>query len=202
MTDFMEQNGGITGGHLWRARCYIEILLDELHRTGLYRAEIDSWDREYFLNSCRFHDLGKLLVKESILYKPGKLTEDEYAEMKTHTLSGIAIIEEMEKNNKADVFLAYAKICIGTHHERWDGTGYPFGLRGNDIPLQGRMMAIADVYDALISERPYKRAYSHEDAVGIIAGGRGTHFDPVLTDLFLDCHGRFFETLNLSPSFT
>jgi putative two-component system response regulator len=193
MTDYMEQNGGITGGHLRRTRRYTEILLDMLDRTGLYGEAISSWNRGDFLNSCCLHDLGKFFIKDSILYKPGKLTETEFEEMKTHTLSGIQIIEEMENNEAADLFLVYAKIFIGTHHEWWDGTGYPFGLKGREIPLQGRIMAIADVYDALISERPYKSAYSHEEAVRIIAEGKGTHFDPVLTDLFLESQDLFIE---------
>jgi putative two-component system response regulator len=190
MADFMEHPGGITGGHMARTRCYVEILLEMLEGAGLYQDETSVWDREFCIRSSMLHDLGKFFIRDSILLKPGKLTDAEFEEMKTHTLSGIHIIEKME-TPASDMFLEYAKIFIGTHHEWWDGSGYPFGLEGRNIPLQGRLMAIADVYDALISERPYKKAYTHEEAVRIIAEGRGAHFDPILTDLFLAGQNRF-----------
>jgi putative two-component system response regulator len=190
MADYMEHPGGITNGHLGRTRRYIELLLEMLENAGYYDDEISTWNREYFLRSSLLHDLGKFFIRDSILLKPGKLTKDEFEEMKTHTLSGLHMIEEME-TAAADLFLQYAKIFIGTHHEWWDGSGYPYGLKGREIPLQGRLMAIVDVYDALISERPYKKAYSHEEAVRIIAEGRGTHFDPALVDLFMSGQQRF-----------
>jgi putative two-component system response regulator len=104
--------------------------------------------------------------------------------MKKHTTFGVKIIEKIEIGTTENDFLKHAKIFAGTHHEKWDGSGYPCGIAGDDIPLQGRLMAIADVYDALVSERPYKNAFSHDEAVKIILDGRGTHFDPVLTDVF------------------
>jgi putative two-component system response regulator len=104
--------------------------------------------------------------------------------MKQHTTFGIKIIEKIEAGTSACDFLNYAKILAGSHHEKWNGQGYPLGQKGDDIPIHGRLMAIADVYDALTSERPYKKAFSHEEAVQIILEGRGTHFDPLLTDMF------------------
>jgi putative two-component system response regulator len=137
--------------------------------------------------------LGKISIRDSILLKPGKLTGEEFAEMKNHTLFGVKIIGEIEKHTPENSFLKHAKIFAGTHHEKWNGTGYPYGLAGKEIPLQGRLMAIADVYDALISVRPYKEPLTHEDATKIILEGRGTHFDPSLTDLFASISDRFRE---------
>jgi putative two-component system response regulator len=176
-----------------RTSRYIGLFLDMLNRENLYPEETLSWDRDSFIQSALLHDLGKISVKDSILLKPGRLTEAEYEEMKTHTLSGMEIIDELRKTSSPDNLLDYAKVLIGTHHEWWDGSGYPFGLKDRQIPLQGRIMAIVDVYDALISERPYKKALSHGEAVDIIAKGRGSHFDPLLTDLFLTYSDFFTE---------
>jgi putative two-component system response regulator len=135
--------------------------------------------------------LGKIHIKDDILLKPGKLTDEEFNMMKNHTLFGVKIIEEIERHTPESSFLKHAKIFAGTHHEKWDGSGYPYGLSGENIPLQGRLMAIADVYDALISTRPYKAPLTHEEAVGIIMKGAGTHFDPALIELFAGVSGEF-----------
>jgi putative two-component system response regulator len=193
MADIMEHPGGITGGHMKRTSRYIEILLDMLENKGLYPEETSSWNRDSFIESSLIHDLGKISIDNKIISKPGKLTEAEFEEMKTHTLSGIRLIEDYLERSRSSNFLEYAKIFIGTHHEWWDGSGYPYGLKGREIPLQGRLMAIADVYDALISERPYKEAFSHKEAVVLIAKGRGSHFDPVLVDVFLSAQDLFEE---------
>jgi putative two-component system response regulator len=116
--------------------------------------------------------------------KPGKLTDEEFAAMRQHTVLGVGFIERLEDGDSDNAFWRYAKIFAGCHHEKWDGTGYPDGLSGEGIPLLGRLMAIVDVYDALISDRPYKKAFSHDEAVRIIIEGRGTHFDPALVGLF------------------
>ena len=193
ITDFMERTGGITGGHMERTGRYIGIFIDMLKGENIYHKASLSWDKDSFVRSALLHDLGKISVKDSILYKPGKLTRAEYEEMKNHTLLGLKIIEALQKYSSSNVLLKYAKILIGTHHEWWNGSGYPNGLKGRQIPLQGRIMAIVDVYDALISERPYKKPFSHNEAVGSILQGRGSHFDPFLADLFLAGSGRFEE---------
>jgi response regulator RpfG family c-di-GMP phosphodiesterase len=126
---------------------------------------------------------GNLQKSDRILQKPGRLNPEEFEEMKKHTTIGVQIIERIEAS--ASDFLKYAKIFAGTHHEKWDGAGYPSGLAGEAIPLQGRIMALTNVYDALVSERPYKKAFSHAEAVKIIQEGRGTQFDPALTDVFI-----------------
>jgi len=189
----MEKSGGITGGHMERTGRYIGIFMDMLNGENIYHKASLSWDKDSLVRSALLHDLGKISVKDSILYKPGKLTRAEYKEMKTHTLSGLKIIDELSGYSPSDVLLKYAKILIGTHHEWWDGSGYPCGLRGRQIPLQGRIMAIVDVYDALISKRPYKKPFSHDEAVILILQGRGSHFDPLLADLFLAGSKRFKE---------
>jgi putative two-component system response regulator len=159
----------------------------------LYKEEVKSWDREFFLQSSQLHDLGKISISDSILLKPGRLTPEEFETMKNHTLFGVKIIEEIEKDTPDNSFLQYAKVLAGTHHEKWDGSGYPDGLKGHDIPLPGRLMAIADVYDALISVRPYKEPISHEKAVNIIAEGKGSHFEPGLIDMFLLVADKFAQ---------
>ncbi|MDR3168163.1 MAG: response regulator [Treponema sp.] len=193
VANLVEHRDEITGGHVERTRDYLAILMDAMIQANLYQDEISSWDIDFFLQSSQLHDVGKISIKDSILLKPGKLTPEEFEEMKNHTIFGVKIIEEIEKDSPESSFLKHAKILAGTHHEKWDGTGYPYGYGGNEIPLQGRLMAIADVYDALISVRPYKEPLSHETAVKIIADGKGTHFDPTLIGLFLAVSDKFAE---------
>jgi putative two-component system response regulator len=129
--------------------------------------------------------VGKISISDSILDKPGKLTDEEFAIMKEHSAIGVNAIRRIKENTSENDFLHHAEIFAGTHHEKWDGSGYPKGLAGENIPLQGRLMAIADVYDALISPRPYKEPMSTTTARDIIARGSGTHFDPALVEVFL-----------------
>jgi putative two-component system response regulator len=152
---------------------------------------------ELLQQSSQLHDVGKIAIRDSILQKPGRLTSEEFEEMKKHAMFGVKIIERIENGDTDSDFLKYAKIFAGTHHEKWDGTGYPFGLAGEKIPLLGRLMAIADVYDALTSQRPYKEPFSHEKAVAIIKEGKGSHFDPVLADLFFEAQSQFKAVLGL-----
>jgi putative two-component system response regulator len=128
--------------------------------------------------------VGKIAIRDDILMKPAKLTVDEFNEMKKHTFFGEKVIEKIQESAMESVFLTHAKIMAGTHHEKWDGSGYPRGIAGLDIPLQGRLMAIVDVYDALISERPYKKPFSQEQSLQIIKEGSGVHFDPALVEIF------------------
>lgn len=197
IAELVECRDGTTGGHIERTQSYLEILVTALMEDSKYKEEIMSWDIDFFLQSSQLHDVGKIAIKDSILNKPAKLSEEEFNEMKTHTSFGVEVIERIQKNTAEKTFLEHAKIFAGTHHEKWDGSGYPSGLLGEAIPLQGRLMAIADVYDALISERPYKKPFTHEDAVAIIANGRGTHFDPLLVDTFLKNEKRFNEAAML-----
>jgi putative two-component system response regulator len=140
---------------------------------------------------CQLHDVGKIFVSDNILRKPGKLNKQEFEDMKVHTKIGENIVDKVKLLATESEFLKFAKIFVSSHHEKWDGTGYPHGLRGTEIPLLGRVMAIADVYDALVSVRPYKEAYTHEEAVKIICESSGTHFDPTLIELFKQVSDQF-----------
>jgi putative two-component system response regulator len=185
VADLVESRDDITGGHIERTRQGVALLVDALRNHPVYGREVAGWDLKLLLQSSQLHDVGKIAISDRILQKPGKLDNEEFEEMKKHTTFGVQIIERIEDTTSASDFLKYAKIFAGTHHEKWDGSGYPGGLAGEDIPLQGRIMALADVYDALVSERPYKKAFSHQEAVRIIREGKGRQFDPVLTDIYV-----------------
>jgi putative two-component system response regulator len=158
-----------------------------------YADEIAAWDIDAFLKSALLHDVGKIKIRDDILLKNSRFSDEEFIDMKRHAFYGKSLLESLQNKVPNQTFLEYAKILAHRHHERWDGTGYPDQLKGDEIPLQARMMAIADVYDALISERPYKDSFSHEDAMRIISEGRGTQFDPGLTDLFVSLSDKIKE---------
>ncbi|MCL2293457.1 MAG: response regulator [Spirochaetes bacterium] len=185
MSKLVDFRDGITGTHIDRTQYGIKIMLEEIKNSNLYPEETDEWDLELLLQSCQLHDIGKIKIGDNILKKQGKLSHEEFEEMKKHATYGEEIIEEIELLTKGSELLKYAKIFAASHHEKWDGTGYPRRLKGNDIPLLGRIMAIADVYDALTSARSYKQAFIHEEAVQIIAGASGTQFDPAMVKLFI-----------------
>jgi putative two-component system response regulator len=191
MAELVECRDDITGGHIERTQRGVKILLEEIERSGVYSEETKDWSHSLLLQSCQLHDVGKISISDGVLKKPGKLTDEEFEDMKRHTSFGKQIIEKVEALAKESDFLKYAKIFAATHHEKWDGTGYPEGLKEHGIPLLGRIMAIADVYDALVSIRPYKKAFTHEEAVDIIRKGKGTQFDPVLVDVFLRTEDQF-----------
>jgi putative two-component system response regulator len=167
------------------------MLINRLEKHGLYREELGRWNIDALLDASALHDIGKIAVSDRILLKAGQLTAEEFDAMKRHTLFGVTIIEQIESCTAGGDFCGHAKLFAGTHHEKWNGTGYPRGLAGEEIPLEGRLMAIVDVYDALVSVRPYKKAFSHEEAVKIILDGGGTHFDPVITGVFRDVAEEF-----------
>jgi len=186
LADMVENRDKGTGGHIERTSVYIKILIEEMRINGVYAEEIQKWDIDGMISSARMHDLGKISITDTIVNKPGKLTDEEYEIMKSHVVEGERIINEIIEKTGEGEFLRNAKIFAGTHHERWDGKGYPRGLKGDEIPLQGRIMAIVDVYDALVSDRPYKKAFTNEEAIEIIMQNSGSHFDPKITVLFYD----------------
>jgi putative two-component system response regulator len=194
MAELVECRDDITGGHIERTQRGIEILVEEIKKGSDYQDEVKGWNLNLVLQSCQLHDVGKISIDDNILKKPGKLDDAEFEGMKKHAVFGEEIIEKIETLAKESDFLKYAKIFAGSHHEKWDGSGYPRGLKGNDIPLLGRIMAIADVYDALTSVRPYKKAFTHEEAVEIISQGRGTQFDPILAGVFNRVAEKFRQT--------
>jgi len=174
-----------TGHHVERVQKYLEILLNEMAKTERYAAEVEAIDADAFFKSALLHDVGKIKIRDDILLKTGRLTDEELMDMRQHSLYGKALLESLQNKVPEQVFLEYAKVLAHRHHERWDGTGYPDGLKGEEIPLQARMMSLADVYDALVSERPYKKALTHDEAIKVISEERGAQFDPNMTDLFI-----------------
>ena len=189
--DMVECRDEGTGGHIERTSTYIRILVDAMAEEGLYLDEIEKLDLELFVESARLHDVGKIAISDVILNKPGKLTDEEFDIMKTHTLEGEHAIDQIASRTDDVEFLHNAKLFAGNHHERWDGRGYPRKLKETDIPFQGRVMAIADVYDALVSERPYKKPFTPDEAVKIIMEGAGSQFDPFIADVFYKVMDKF-----------
>ena len=184
LADMVERRDATTGGHIERTSIYLKTLITEMEARGVYADIIRGYDMDLLISSARLHDVGKINITDVILNKPGKLTEEEFEIIKTHCTVGEYIIDQIASHAEDVSFLQYAKLIVSSHHERWDGTGYPKELAGEDIPLLGRIMAVVDVYDALLSERPYKKAFDHDEAVKIIMEGSGTHFDPKIADVF------------------
>lgn len=180
-----------TGGHIRRTQSYIRALAVKLKDHPKYQDFFDEKTIHMLCISAPLHDIGKVGVADSILLKPGKLTPEEFEEMKKHTIYGRDAIYAAEKKLGTDSFLRHAREIAYTHHEKWDGSGYPEGIKEENIPVSGRLMALADVYDALISKRVYKPPFPHEDAVQIIGEGRARHFDPNMVDAFLEIEDNF-----------
>jgi len=186
-----------TGNHILRTQHYVKALAEHLRKSPEYREELDSETIELFYKTSALHDIGKVGIPDSILQKPGELSPEEYEIMKTHTHLGFQAVHsaqqllERESSSRAVKFLKIAQQVTLSHHERWDGEGYPQGLQGKQIPLVARLMAVADVYDAMISRRPYKNAMDHDYVTKVISSGRGSHFDPNVVDAFLDLQDMF-----------
>jgi putative two-component system response regulator len=193
VAEMLEFRDNMTGEHITRTQMYLEVLVNTLLTEKIYVSEVSAWNLDFLIPSAQLHDVGKIAISDAILNKPGKLTPEEFEEMKKHVSIGVSAIEKIAKKTAEHAFLLHARTIAGTHHEKWDGSGYPKGLRETEIPLEGRLMAIADVYDALISQRPYKKPVPLEEAERIIEAERGTHFDPVLIDVFRLVKGHFAE---------
>jgi len=194
LSNIIESRDLNTDGHIERTALYLELLINAMVSLDVYKNELSKWDLDMVVSAARLHDVGKLYVPEAILNKPGTLTEEEFEIIKTHTTEGEKIIDKMIKQTGEAEFLHSAKLVAGYHHERWDGTGYPYALKDNVIPLPGRLMAIIDVYDALTSERPYRMPYTHEEAVDIIMNESGKHFDPQIAEAFYKVNRQFLLT--------
>jgi len=180
-----------TGHHLERVQCYSRLLAIELAKTPKYRESIDPEYVRLIYQTSPLHDIGKVAIPDSVLRKPGRLNDAEFAIMKTHAQHGADTLAAALERFPEARFLRVACEVAATHHERWDGSGYPAGLSGESIPLAGRIVAVADVYDALTSKRVYKDAFSHEVARSIIVGDAGSHFDPDVVEAFLRVEDEF-----------
>jgi len=180
-----------TGGHIKRTQNYVKAMARRLQHHPRFSGELDEDAIELMYLSAPLHDVGKVGVRDDILLKPGRLTDDEFEQMKAHTVYGHDALKITERKLGKSNFLRFAREIAYTHQEKWDGSGYPQGLKGEEIPVSGRLMALADVYDALISKRVYKPPLSHEEAVRTIVDGRGTHFDPDVVDAFLNLEKTF-----------
>jgi putative two-component system response regulator len=180
-----------TGGHIKRTRNYVRILAIHLQDHPKFKDFLDDATIELLYKSAPLHDIGKVGIPDNILLKAGKLTDDEFEIMKKHATYGMETIAVQEEKLGDNSFLHFAREIAQTHQEKWDGSGYPDGLKGEEIPVSGRIMAIADVYDALISKRVYKASMPHKIAIEIISEGKGSHFDPDMVEAFLELEDEF-----------
>ena len=192
MTSLAETRDSDTGNHIRRTQHYVQALARHLKTHVRFANELSDAAIDVLFKAAPLHDIGKVGIPDRILLKPAQLTPEEFEIMKTHTTLGCDAIEQAEQivGTRVD-FLRVAKEIALSHQEKWDGSGYPQGLAGDDIPLSARLMAVADVYDALISERVYKAAMPHDRAVGVVFQGRGAHFDPDMVDAFIEIQSEF-----------
>ncbi len=194
MASLAETRDNETGNHIRRTQNYVQALAYQLHETGKFPEYITKESIQILYKSAPLHDIGKVGIPDRILLKPGKLTPDEFEVMKTHTTLGRDAIAAAEQLlDSPNSFLQSAREIAYSHQEKYDGSGYPQGLKAEQIPVAARLMAVADVYDALISRRVYKEPMPHDKAVEIIRQGRGTHFDPEMVDAFLAIDSVFYS---------
>jgi putative two-component system response regulator len=194
MASLAETRDNETGNHIRRTQNYIKALAQHLSDHPRFAKVLTTENIELLYKSVPLHDIGKVGIPDHILLKPGKLTSDEFEIMKLHTVYGRDTILTVEKYlGGSNDFLTFAREIAFSHQEKWDGSGYPENLVGEQIPVSARLMAVADVYDALISKRVYKPAFTHEEAAGIMKKGRGNHFDPDILDAFFQIETTFRE---------
>jgi len=193
MSKLAESRDPETGEHLDRMREYCRQLAQELSKKPEYSTYIDKSYVENIYSASPLHDIGKVGVPDAILSKPGKLTDEEWVIMKTHPIIGAETLREVDREHPGNAFIQTGIEIAASHHEKWDGSGYPYGLSGKDIPLSARILALGDVYDALTSKRCYKEAWPHEKAVEMIREGEGKHFDPDVIGAFLNIHDEFVK---------
>ncbi len=193
MASLAESRDSETGDHVLRTKYYVQALANRLRNHPRFSDFLQTVRPEELGQSAILHDVGKVGVRDHILLKPGKLTPEEFEEMKKHAVYGYEIISKARKRLGKNSFLLLAEQIAWCHHEKWNGSGYPRGLVGDEIPIPARLMAVADVYDAIISRRVYKEAMGHDMAVNIIIEGKGQHFDPCVVDAFMDLRETFMK---------
>ena len=186
MADMVENRDSDTGAHIQKTAAYVKIIVEGLQKKGYYSEKIDAKFISDVVRSAPLHDIGKINIPDAVLNKPGKLTDEEFEIIKTHTTTGKKIMEDAISTVRGENYLKEARNMAAYHHERWDGKGYPDGLHGEVIPLSARIMAVADVFDALTSPRVYKPAFPVDKALSIITEGSGTQFDPKCVEVFME----------------
>jgi len=193
LSKLSESRDNETGAHLERVREFCKVLCRELRKTPKYEPVIDDQYIEYTGAASPLHDIGKVGIPDNVLLKQGKLTDEEWVIMKTHPVIGAETLRAVDRNHPGNEFIRIGIAIAESHHEKWDGSGYPYGLKGDKIPLEARIMALSDVYDALTSKRCYKEAFSHEKSREIILSSNNTHFDPDVVNAFLAAEPEFME---------
>lgn len=199
LANLAESRDETTGAHIERTQALCSLLATALRADPRYAGGVTDAFVESIYHAAPLHDVGKVGISDAILLKPGKLTGAEFETMKTHSTIGADTLQSARRKYPRNVLLNMGIAIARSHHERWDGTGYPDGLAGEDIPLSARVMAVADVYDALRAKRPYKEPFTHAEAVKVIVDGSGTHFDPALVEAFKAVAARFDEVLAKTP---
>ena len=195
LADMVESRDLYTGNHIKNTAAYTRIIMEELRREGLYTDQLTDEFMENVVHSAPLHDIGKIRISDTILNKPGKLTDEEFEKMKLHTVYGSEVLQQAKKASSDVSYLSEAENLATYHHEKWNGKGYPTGKVGEEIPLSARIMAVADVFDALVSKRSYKDPFSFEQAMDIIKEGSGTHFDPAVVNAFVQAQDEVREVL-------
>lgn len=193
LADMVENRDESTGDHVRKTAAYTKVIMDEMKKKGYYVDQLSDQFMSDVVRAAPLHDIGKINVPDAVLNKPGKLSDDEFEIMKSHTTAGQAVIEQAIATLPNADYLEEAKNLAGYHHEKWNGKGYPHGCAGEEIPLSARIMAVADVFDALVSRRCYKEPFSFEKAMSIIQEDAGTHFDPLVADAFISASEKVRE---------
>lgn len=200
LADIVESRDKCTGDHIRKTAAYCEIILRQMQKDGIYADQLSEEFISEVVHSAPLHDVGKIKVSDVILNKPGRLTDEEFKAMQNHTRAGGEIIDKaITVVGEESGYLTEAKNLANFHHEKWNGKGYPSGLAGEEIPLSARVMAVADVFDALVSRRSYKEPFSVDEAFDIIRKDSGTHFDPLIVKAFFNAEDevRRVQKLNL-----
>ena len=197
LADMVESRDQCTGDHVRKTAAYTGIIMRQLRKDGVYLDQLTDEFMQDVENSAPLHDVGKIQVPDAILNKPGRLTDDEFDLMKTHTTAGSQVITQaMNTVSEQDSgYLREARNLAHYHHEKWNGAGYPSGLKGEEIPLSARIMAVADVFDALVSKRSYKDGFPFEKAMGIIKESSGSHFDPKVVQAFVEASDEVYQVM-------
>jgi len=193
MSKLAESRDPETGAHLERMREYCRLLAGQLGRSPRFAPIVDRAFIDNIYAASPLHDIGKVGVDDRVLLKPGKLDAEEWVQMKLHPVIGAATLREVDRQHPGNAFIRTGIDIAEGHHEKWDGGGYPYGKKGEDIPLEARILALGDVYDALTSRRCYKEAFSHEQSRSIILQGEGSHFDPAVVEAFLAVESEFYR---------